>query len=138
MWVWRDGTTRRWSVPDRAVRDAVAAGGTGEAGRTADPDVRAAMPGTVVALPVPDGTRVEAGTTVVVVEAMKMEHPLTAPHPGTLRLHVRPGDLARLGQVVAVVEPDTPDATPDPDDGPTPAAVVHPAPTGADTPGGPR
>jgi acetyl-CoA/propionyl-CoA carboxylase biotin carboxyl carrier protein len=71
------------------------------------------MPGTVTAVPVPDGETVDAGATVVVIEAMKMEHPLTTPVAGTLRVTVRPGDQVRLGQVVAVVEPAT-DPTPEP------------------------
>ncbi len=33
-----------------------------------------------------------------------MEHPLTAPRGGTLRLRVRSGDQVRLDEVVAVVE----------------------------------
>ncbi|MGC5168900.1 acetyl/propionyl/methylcrotonyl-CoA carboxylase subunit alpha [Luteimicrobium sp. DT211] len=67
-------------------------------------EVRTAIPGAVVAVLVADGDPVEPGTTVVVVEAMKMEHPLTAPRGGILRLRVRPGDQVRLDQVVAVVE----------------------------------
>jgi acetyl-CoA/propionyl-CoA carboxylase biotin carboxyl carrier protein len=64
------------------------------------------MPGTVVAVPVEPGARVAAGDTVVVVEAMKMEHRLVAPVAGTVTLHVASGDLVRLDQLVARVDAD--------------------------------
>jgi acetyl-CoA/propionyl-CoA carboxylase biotin carboxyl carrier protein len=62
------------------------------------------MPGTVVAVPVTDGDYVEAGDTIVAVEAMKMEHALTAPVSGTVRIEVAVGDLVRRDQVVATIE----------------------------------
>ncbi|MBW8873018.1 MAG: acetyl-CoA carboxylase biotin carboxyl carrier protein subunit, partial [Leifsonia sp.] len=79
--------------------------------------------GTVVAVPVEAGARVEAGDTVVVVEAMKMEHRLVAPVAGTVSVHVAPGDLDRLDQLVARV-----DADEDEDDGAasTPSTTVVP------------
>jgi acetyl-CoA/propionyl-CoA carboxylase biotin carboxyl carrier protein len=86
------------------------------------------MPGTVTAVPVPDGEAVAAGATVVVIEAMKMEHPLTTPVAGTVRATVRPGDQVRLDQVVAVVEPVV-----EPD-GPEPAPAPQPADTGTADP----
>ena len=44
----------------------------------------APMPGKVIALSVAPGTRVKQGTTLLVMEAMKMEHTLTAPTDGTV------------------------------------------------------
>jgi acetyl-CoA/propionyl-CoA carboxylase, biotin carboxylase, biotin carboxyl carrier protein len=70
------------------------------------------MPGTVVAVPVEAGARVEAGDTVVVVEAMKMEHRLVAPVAGTVTVHVAAGDLVRLDQLVARVDADESVTTP--------------------------
>jgi len=43
------------------------------------------MQGTVVKVAVEDGQRVEAGELIVVVEAMKMEQPLTAHRTGVVR-----------------------------------------------------
>ncbi len=43
------------------------------------------MPGKVVALLVEAGTRVEKGTPLLVLEAMKMEHTVTAPATGTVK-----------------------------------------------------
>ncbi|MFE3292642.1 carboxyl transferase domain-containing protein [Rhodococcus sp. NPDC059234] len=47
--------------------------------------VRAPSPAVVVAMPVAVGDEVEAGATLVVLEAMKMETAIRAPHAGTVR-----------------------------------------------------
>jgi len=59
------------------------------------------MPGTVVALGVQDGAEVSAGALVVAVEAMKMEHALTAPVDGVAELLVAVGDQVKVGQPLA-------------------------------------
>ncbi|MGN6125866.1 MAG: acetyl-CoA carboxylase biotin carboxyl carrier protein subunit, partial [Humibacter sp.] len=60
-----------------------------------------------------DGDVVEQGAGILVIEAMKMEHRLAAPHRGILHLRLAPGDKVGTDQTVAVVEPldDGPDAT---------------------------
>ncbi len=66
----------------------------------------APMPGTVVSVAVSTGFRVEAGATVLVLEAMKMQHTVSAPHAGTVtEIDVRPGAQVAAGEVLAVVEP---------------------------------
>ncbi|WP_255396243.1 acetyl-CoA carboxylase biotin carboxyl carrier protein subunit [Kocuria sp. CNJ-770] len=70
------------------------------------------MPGTVVAVPIAAGERVAEGQTVVVVEAMKMEHRLTAPTAGTVELSVRAGAQVALHQLLARVVPDVPGTAP--------------------------
>jgi acetyl-CoA/propionyl-CoA carboxylase, biotin carboxylase, biotin carboxyl carrier protein len=52
---------------------------------------------------VSDGDVVTAGTVVVAVEAMKMEHSLTAPVDGVVALHVAVGDQVKVGQLLAKV-----------------------------------
>jgi acetyl-CoA/propionyl-CoA carboxylase biotin carboxyl carrier protein len=66
-----------------------------------DADVTSPMPGSVVAVSVQDGTRVDAGAVVVAVEAMKMEHSLTAPVGGVVELLVAVGDQVKVGQPLA-------------------------------------
>ncbi|MGB0435464.1 MAG: acetyl/propionyl/methylcrotonyl-CoA carboxylase subunit alpha [Mycobacterium sp.] len=66
-----------------------------------DAELTSPMPGSVVAVAVADGDSVEAGTAVVTVEAMKMEHALTAPVDGVVELIVRAGDQVKVGQVLA-------------------------------------
>jgi propionyl-CoA carboxylase alpha chain len=62
------------------------------------------MPGTVVRVEVADGASVSAGTVVVVLEAMKMEHAVRAPHDGTVTsLHASVGQAVDTGHVLAVV-----------------------------------
>jgi 3-methylcrotonyl-CoA carboxylase alpha subunit len=69
-----------------------------------DGDVRAPMHGRLIALAVSEGDEVEAGARLAVLEAMKMEHALTAPRAGrvTLAGH-RVGDIVEPGEVVASV-----------------------------------
>ena len=117
VWLARDGRVVQVGVPTRAERlDAAARARTVDPAGPTNPEVRAGMPGTVVAVPVEDGDTVAAGAVLVVVEAMKMEHALTAPHPGVVRLTARPGDLVRRDEVVASVEPQPDDVVPAPVD----------------------
>jgi 3-methylcrotonyl-CoA carboxylase alpha subunit len=57
------------------------------------------MNGRLVALTVEDGEAVEAGQRLAVVEAMKMEHALVAPHAGIIRdLDVSLGEQVEMGE----------------------------------------
>ena len=61
------------------------------------------MPATVVAIHVTAGQTVTAGDVLVVLEAMKMELAVTAPHDGRVRsIACRVGELVQPG--VALVE----------------------------------
>ncbi|HEX6151196.1 acetyl/propionyl/methylcrotonyl-CoA carboxylase subunit alpha [Nocardioides sp.] len=65
----------------------------------------APMPGTVVSVSVKAGDRVAAGASVLVLEAMKMQHPVVSPYAGTVtEIDVRPGAQVAAGDVLAVVE----------------------------------
>ena len=64
----------------------------------------APMPGSVVQVLVAAGDVVTAGTALVVVEAMKMEHVVRAPHDGVVeRVEVAVGDVVAEGFELAVM-----------------------------------
>jgi propionyl-CoA carboxylase alpha chain len=66
----------------------------------------AAMPGRVLELRVQVGDHVQAGQTLVVLEAMKMEHPMRATEDGVVtELRVSEGDQVEAGALLLVVEP---------------------------------
>jgi acetyl-CoA/propionyl-CoA carboxylase biotin carboxyl carrier protein len=66
--------------------------------------LRSPMPGTVLAISVAQGSMVTAGTPLLVVEAMKMEHAITAPVDGVVtELHVGPGQQVALDEVLVTV-----------------------------------
>ncbi|MFD0368680.1 biotin carboxylase N-terminal domain-containing protein [Streptomyces sp. NPDC127114] len=99
-WLGRDGDS--WHVLDH---DPVAAALSGARHGGAD-TLAAPMPGTVTVVKVAVGDEVEAGQSLLVVEAMKMEHVISAPHSGTVtELDVTPGTTVAMDQVLAVVTP---------------------------------
>ncbi|HKN30292.1 MAG TPA: biotin carboxylase N-terminal domain-containing protein [Roseiarcus sp.] len=70
-----------------------------------DGGIRAPMNGRVVALYVEEGAAVEAGQRLAVVEAMKMEHTLTAPFAGLVRdLVTNVGEQVEMGERIMRVE----------------------------------
>jgi 3-methylcrotonyl-CoA carboxylase alpha subunit len=65
------------------------------------------MPGAVLEVLVNVGDEVEAGTPLVVMEAMKMEHRVMAPTDGTVvAVHVEVGGRVQQGQTLVDVETD--------------------------------
>ncbi|MEU6578073.1 acetyl/propionyl/methylcrotonyl-CoA carboxylase subunit alpha [Streptomyces sp. NPDC046805] len=99
-WLGRDGDA--WHVRDH---DPVAAALT-RAGHAGADSLTAPMPGTVTVVKVAVGDEVTAGQSLLVVEAMKMEHVISAPHAGTVaELDVRPGTTVAMDQVLAVIAP---------------------------------
>ncbi|MDX3310819.1 acetyl/propionyl/methylcrotonyl-CoA carboxylase subunit alpha [Streptomyces sp. ME08-AFT2] len=126
-WIGRDGDA--WHVRDH---DPVAAALTGAARAGAD-SLTAPMPGTVTVVKVAVGDEVAAGQSLLVVEAMKMEHVISAPHAGTVaELDVSPGSTVAMDQVLAVIAPATaPTADPGADPTAAPPAGLSTAPTAA-------
>ncbi|MFF9022954.1 acetyl/propionyl/methylcrotonyl-CoA carboxylase subunit alpha [Streptomyces eurythermus] len=99
-WLGRDGDA--WQVRDH---DPVAASLNRAAHAGAD-SLTAPMPGTVTVVKVAVGDEVTAGQSLLVVEAMKMEHVISAPHAGTVaELDVTPGSTVAMDQVLAVIAP---------------------------------
>lgn len=66
----------------------------------------APMPGTIIDLPVDEGTRVDEGQTLVIQEAMKMQMKLRAPLAGVVRrVHVDIGSRVEKGCDLVTIEP---------------------------------
>jgi biotin carboxyl carrier protein len=65
----------------------------------------APMPGKVVRILVAQGATVEAGSGVLVVEAMKMQNEIKSPKKGTIqKIMVGEGTAVNSGDVLAIVE----------------------------------
>ena len=77
------------------------------AASAADGAILAPMPGKVIAVDVKEGDKVTAGQRLMVLEAMKMEHAMTAPFDGTItELNASEGGQVQVEAVLAVVEPE--------------------------------
>ncbi|TVP58545.1 MAG: acetyl/propionyl/methylcrotonyl-CoA carboxylase subunit alpha [Halomonadaceae bacterium] len=69
--------------------------------------VRASMDGAIIAVTVSVGEQVTRGQTVAVLEAMKMEHPLTAQADGTVaEILVSTGNQVGADELLMTIEPD--------------------------------
>ncbi|MFF3360832.1 acetyl/propionyl/methylcrotonyl-CoA carboxylase subunit alpha [Streptomyces misionensis] len=99
-WLGRDGDA--WQVRDHdPVTDSLS-----QAAHAGADSLTAPMPGTVTVVKVAVGDEVVAGQSLLVVEAMKMEHVISAPHAGTVaELDVTPGTTVAMDQVLAVIAP---------------------------------
>ncbi|MFF4750600.1 acetyl/propionyl/methylcrotonyl-CoA carboxylase subunit alpha [Streptomyces sp. NPDC002514] len=110
-----DGVRRRFEIARYGDRVHVGATALTALPRFPDPTAQLApgsllapMPGTVVrvAEDLTEGAPVRAGQPLIWLEAMKMQHQISAPVTGTLTaLHVKPGQQVEPGTVLAVVEP---------------------------------
>lgn len=79
--------------------------GAGAGGGSGSGEVAVPMQGTVVKVLVEVGQEIEAGDTVIVLEAMKMENNVTAEKSGTVsEVRVEAGQSVGGGDVVAVIE----------------------------------
>jgi 3-methylcrotonyl-CoA carboxylase alpha subunit len=83
---------RSWSL---SLIDRLHLGGGGE---EVEGGLRAPMPGKVIALLAQAGATVEKGAPLLVLEAMKMEHTVSAPRRGVVKaFHFAPGDQVSDG-----------------------------------------
>ncbi len=114
-----DGVRRQITVLDCEAEIAVFLGG--ESWRLTEIDPRAApagedpsagrltapMPGRVTQLMVEAGTSVQRGQPLIVIEAMKMEHTVTAPADGVVEaVRFAPGDLVEEGAELIALAPE--------------------------------
>jgi 3-methylcrotonyl-CoA carboxylase alpha subunit len=69
--------------------------------RASNDALTAPMPGQVVGMLVREGQTVAAGDPLMILEAMKMEHTIRAPHDGVVSaIHYQPGDQVRAAAVL--------------------------------------
>ncbi|MFE6899596.1 acetyl/propionyl/methylcrotonyl-CoA carboxylase subunit alpha [Streptomyces sp. NPDC057717] len=111
-----DGVVRKFDVAAHGERVYVNGAALTVLPRLPEPVARqepgsllAPMPGTVVRLAegLAEGVTVAAGQPLIWLEAMKMEHRITAPASGTLTaLHAAPGRQVEVGALLAVVQED--------------------------------
>ncbi|MGI9016854.1 MAG: biotin carboxylase N-terminal domain-containing protein [Euzebya sp.] len=98
IWIGTEG--QAWLIREEDLATASRGGGTATGALVAP------MPGSVAAVSAAVGDSVTAGQTLVVVEAMKMEHPLVAPFDGTVAaVHVTAGDQVGMEDLLVMVAP---------------------------------
>ncbi|NLE80906.1 MAG: acetyl/propionyl/methylcrotonyl-CoA carboxylase subunit alpha [Rhodococcus sp.] len=98
--LWLSGADGTWML--RELEEVSVRGGDAHAGES---EITSPMPGSVIAVGAESGDEVTAGQVIVVVEAMKMEHSLTAPIDGTVDLLVAAGEQVSVDQLLARITP---------------------------------
>jgi acetyl-CoA/propionyl-CoA carboxylase biotin carboxyl carrier protein len=84
--------------PPAATAHGHVSSGTGEM-------IASPMQGTILRVLVEAGQQVDAGATICILEAMKMENHITASHDGTVtEVVVSDGDVVEIGQPLAYIE----------------------------------
>jgi 3-methylcrotonyl-CoA carboxylase alpha subunit len=95
--VWLNGELFAFQINDGSQFEAAS---SAHAGSLTTP-----LPGVVVSVAVKEGDSVAAGQTLLVIEAMKMEHAIKAPRAGTVKnLKHRVGERVREGSTLAEIE----------------------------------
>ena len=97
-----DGVSYDYTIKDGISQTASAPSQASSSG-SATP-ITAGLPGTVVKIVSPVGTQVSDGTTILIVEAMKMEVEIKSSVSGSVKeIKVKPGDSIVAGQELAIV-----------------------------------
>jgi biotin carboxyl carrier protein len=87
---------------EREERLRKASGGIGVA--SGEYQLKAPMPGLIVAIPVGEGQTVGKGQNLVILESMKMQNELKSPREGTVnRVRVKTGDSVEHNQVLVTL-----------------------------------
>lgn len=106
-----EGTSSSSSAPQSAkasadLQSAASSGQTGDAGKAATgKPVVAPLPGTINEIKVKVGDKVNAGDTVVILEAMKMQNNIDAETSGTITsINVNKGDAVMEGDTLITIK----------------------------------
>jgi biotin carboxyl carrier protein len=97
-----DGSAYHTEVRDpRSLRNRRAAGDAADGPKK----ITAPMPGKVVRIVAAEGTEVEAGAGVVVIEAMKMQNEMKSPKKGIVKkISAAEGATVNAGDTLAIIE----------------------------------
>lgn len=96
-----NGNRREVEIMDKASAVRVEAVFTEMADPNNPNEIGSSIPGTVIKLLVKDGDEVKANDVVAIIEAMKMETNITAPHDGTVEfVHVTEGKIIESGELI--------------------------------------
>jgi biotin carboxyl carrier protein len=89
------------------LRDRMRHAAAGSASADSEAEVRALMPGRVVEVKVAPGDRVEPGTLLLVIEAMKMQNEIRSDRAGVVdRIEVSAGQAVEGGALMVVLRPE--------------------------------
>lgn len=95
-WVHLDGVIQKLTVSEAGASGVDSGGG-----------LTAPMPGKVLEVLVEEGRRVKVGQDLLVLEAMKMEHRISAAQAGLVSsINFQAGQQVEAGDVLVVIEPD--------------------------------
>ena len=87
---------------EREKRLRQAAGGVAAA--SGEYQLKAPMPGLIVAVPVSEGQAVKKGEIILILESMKMQNELKSPRDGTItRIKIKPGEGVEQGQPLITI-----------------------------------
>ena len=101
------GHYRVWIGPEHADVEFIDLVSTAGEHKSAEGSLEAPMPGVIVAVAVEKGDTVRAGDTLLVLEAMKMEHQVHAPGAGIIqRIRYRAGDQVSEGDLLVELSPE--------------------------------
>ncbi|MBV9697174.1 MAG: ATP-grasp domain-containing protein [Gammaproteobacteria bacterium] len=98
LWLWWDREMLELLLDDPRTHEFSASAAQG--------GLTTPLPGVVVSVPVKLGDSVAAGAALMVIEAMKMEHTITAPYAGTVSaIHFAPGAKVPEGSALLEISP---------------------------------
>lgn len=91
-------------TPTSAAKPAAPAASSAPAASTAGNAIKAPLPGTITAINVKEGDKVNVGDVVIVLEAMKMQNNIEAEYAGTVTsIKVVTGDAVMEGSVLLTI-----------------------------------
>lgn len=99
LWVHINGKTLCVDLKPQSQRRSKSKGGA------SNPEIKATMPGKIIAIKKKVGDAVSVGETIIIMEAMKMEYSLKAQVPGVLQsLSCSENQQVTLGQELAFIK----------------------------------